>query len=242
VASDARGASDGKPNLVDAGKPKPGDSCAPSNEDTCNDPTNALVCQDGTILSVPCRGPRGCTGAGPSFACDDGVGNEGEACIMATNGGMNIACTVDKKAAVVCESGRWRLFSSCKGPNQCGVTGRAVNCDNEFADMGDRCPPQADDAWRACTTNRKSEVVCQNGTIVLWQPCKGPRGCGIDHGQVSCDTTLGSEGDICRRVDFLACSADKAQLLKCSQQLEWVKYKDCTKEGCVTSDTTIRCR
>jgi hypothetical protein len=224
------------------GKQKAGDKCTHNNMYICDDATNGLLCQDGTVVAVACRGPGGCKGTGAQSECDDDIGKENENCIMATGGGTNRACTVDKKGMLECVSGKWKLVSGCKGPKACSVTGTTLHCDDDFADIGDPCVTEANDANYSCTPDKQSEVVCQNNKFVVWRPCKGPTGCSIQNSKVNCDWTFSSEGDTCRTVDTYACTTDATQMLKCSPQFKWTKDKDCKKEGCKVKGNQISCK
>jgi hypothetical protein len=227
--------------------PKVGDVCTPDDRIlsvTCEDPSNGLVCQDGKLISVPCRGPKGCNGTGPSAACDDDLGTEGEACIMPGQGwtrGTNVACSMEQKAWLECASGKWKLVSSCKGPMGCAVKGSTLHCDDDYADIGDRCRTVADEVNVACTLDKTSLLVCRYDTFVLASPCKGPKGCSSDSDKLHCDASIGAEGDACMDVGTSACTTDAKQTLRCSSLYKWVKDKDC-KTGCAVNGNIVECK
>jgi hypothetical protein len=231
-----------EPSLQGGGKPKPGDKCTPNDASTCDDTTSGLVCVEGTVVSMPCRGPEGCTGTGPSFQCDDALGVEGEPCRIPPSGMSNVACTIDNKQLLGCEAGRWKLVSGCKGPKGCKISGVTVQCDDDVADLGDTCRTQANEENYACTPDKKQEVVCQGNTFVSWRFCKGPLGCHITNDTISCDSSFADEGDVCRVVDYRTCAANGKSLLRCSPQFKWTKAKDCTKDGCKVEGNSIYCR
>jgi hypothetical protein len=173
-------------NALKSLKQKPGDKCLSNGTFTCNDATTALLCQTGTLVSMPCRGPKGCSGQGPGSQCDDDLGTAGEPC-MVGSGGENYACTTDMKGQLVCNSGKWVINSTCKGPGACKVTGNIVHCDDDFADVGDPCQSNASDANYSCTPDKKDMVVCTNNKFVKSKECKGPKGCHIENQMVYCN-------------------------------------------------------
>jgi hypothetical protein len=230
--------------------PKVGDVCTPDGGDisiTCEDATNGLVCQDGKLISVPCRGPKGCNGTGPSAACDDDLGTEGEACIMTSpamraQGFTNLACTMEQKAMLACASGKWKLKSWCRGPMGCAVKGSTLHCDDDYSDVGDPCHTEPTNANYSCTPDKTSLVVCRNDTFVLASACKGPKGCRLESdNKIHCDTTIGAEGDSCMDVGTVACTADAQQTLSCSPLFKWVKGKDC-KTPCSVNGKVVECK
>lgn len=220
-------------------KQKPGDKCVNNGQFQCTNASTALLCQSGTIVSMPCRGPNGCQGVGPGSQCDDDLGQAGEPCLSGS-GGDNYACAVDHKSELVCTNGKWTVESTCKGPGSCKVEGLMVHCDDDFADVNDPCKSAASDANYSCTPDKKTIVVCQSNKFVEWEGCHGPKGCHIENNQVYCDTSMGAVGDQCRHADSHACSDDATQLLRCSPQFKWTKQMDC-KHGCKVHGTEVDC-
>src|ERR1700722_15465540 len=113
---------------------KAGDKCVSNGTFQCSDPSAALLCAGGTLVSMPCRGPSGCQGTGPGSQCDDDLGQAGEPC-LAGSSGENYACGTDQKSELVCSAGKWAVNSTCKGPAGCKITGEMVHCDDDFADI-----------------------------------------------------------------------------------------------------------
>ena len=210
---------------------KPGDKCTSSGKFACTDSTNALLCQSGTIVAMSCRGPHGCTGVGSSSQCDDDLAVAGEPCLMGA-GGENYACTMDKKAELVCTAGKWVVNSTCKGPGSCAVTGNMVHCDDDFADIGDPCVSNASDANYSCTPDKRVEVVCKANKFVEAQGCLGPKGCHIENSNVYCDITMANVGDMCRQVDSRSCTTDGKTMTRCTAQLRWAAQQSCPHNGC----------
>jgi hypothetical protein len=222
-------------------KRKPGDKCVAPGTFTCSDPSTALLCQTGTLITMPCRGPNGCTGTGPGSQCDDDFGQTGEPCLTGSNG-ENYACGTDQKSELVCTAGKWTLASTCKGPAACKITGLMVQCDDNFADVGDPCQSNASDANYSCTPDKKTIVVCQQNKFAEWEGCRGPKGCHIEGNNVYCDTTLGKEGDMCRHADNHACSDDGTAMLKCTAAFKWTKQSDCKHGGCTVKGNEVDCK
>ena len=167
-------------------KQKAGDSCTKNNQLVCVDPSNALLCINGTLQADPCRGPHGCQGFGAASQCDDDLGQAGEACVMGS-GGENYACSTDLNAELICQNNKWIVNSTCKGPGHCKVTGLTINCDDDFADLGDPCKSSASDANYSCTMDKKTRIVCTANKFVTYDYCHGPKGCHIEGNIVYCD-------------------------------------------------------
>jgi hypothetical protein len=223
-------------------KQKAGDKCSHNNMFLCSDANTALICVQGTIETMPCRGAKGCATSGGEPECDDDISKEGEACVMPPAGALNVACTTDAKGLLHCANNKWTLASGCKGPKGCKFSGTNFTCDDDFADVGDVCVTQAGDTNYSCTPDKKQEVVCQGNKFVSWRLCKGPKGCHLSADNVMCDDSFADEGDVCRHVDNGACTADAKTMLKCSPQFKWTKAKDCKKDGCKVEGNNVTCR
>lgn len=167
-------------------KQKAGDSCTKNNALVCTDPSTALLCVNGVLQNDPCRGPHGCQGFGAASQCDDDLGQAGETCIMGS-GGENYACSTDLNSELICQNNKWVVESTCHGPGHCKVTGLTVNCDDDFADVGDPCKSSASDANYSCTMDKKTRIVCTANKFVTYDFCKGPKGCHIEGNIVYCD-------------------------------------------------------
>jgi hypothetical protein len=168
-------------------KTKPGDKCSANGQIQCSDPSTALLCVGGAWQTNPCRGPHGCQGFGPGSQCDDDFGMAGEGCISGGVGGDNYACATDKLSELICTNNKWVVNSTCKGPGKCTVTGLTVNCDDDWADIGDPCKTNASDANYSCTPDKKTRVVCTANKFVVYDHCNGPKGCHIEGNVVYCD-------------------------------------------------------
>jgi hypothetical protein len=224
----------------------PGASCTIGNDRLqCADSSTASLCRDGKWVTMPCRGPSGCTDwdAGPE--CDDDFGQAGEPCRVGISGD-NLACTTDRLSELTCLAGTWALARTCKGAKKCIITGTTPNCDDSLGDVGDPCVASASESNFACATNKTMEVVCDAPSKTL-QPsitCRGPKGCWVDRvdsSKVYCDQSMARIGDKCGPVDNQSCSVDAKQELKCSPQLTWQKQRDCKKAGCKIKNSEVVC-
>lgn len=228
-------------------KPTAGGKCVSNGKYLCTDTTTALICQGGVYATMPCHGPRGCTGIGNNSSCDDDLGQEGETCAMGV-GGDNLACGVDHARELICTLNKWTMARTCKGPKKCSVkhlgSTEEIDCDDSFADVGDLCKVEAGDNNYGCTTDKKVEVECDAAStkFIAYQGCRGQKGCFIDNANmVHCDQTAAREGDPCHPVDNHSCNEDATSELKCSPQFKWIKQKDCKHDGCKIKSNEVYC-
>jgi hypothetical protein len=205
----------------------------------CADTSSALACQNGTVVSVACHGPKGCTGAGASSQCDDDLAQEGDGCMMTVN--ENYACSTDHKKELICKDGKFVTVRTCKGVKACNITGNVIDCDDTVAEVGDACVEEAGDANYACSVDKKLEIVCKGGKFEESNICRGAKGCVVQGQMVMCDSSVAREGEVCRPVDNHACSEDAKSELKCSPQMKWTKKRDCKREGCKVKGNEIWC-
>lgn len=83
-----------------------------------------LICPDATKVwtrEAVCLGPAGCHVDGGSVGCDDSLGAVGELCVREGQ----LACSVDHRTLLRCESGRFSLDRACV----CGIGDAGVTCD-----------------------------------------------------------------------------------------------------------------
>lgn len=57
-----------------------GDRCAGDRALVCTEPRSALLCRNGLLAALPCRGPKGCVDSGDNSSCDDRLLDEGDVC------------------------------------------------------------------------------------------------------------------------------------------------------------------
>jgi hypothetical protein len=223
----------------------PGGSCQSNGKFQCSDTLNAFLCQNGVIVSMPCRGPRGCQGQGTASTCDDDLAQEGDACQQTLN--ENYSCSLDHSKELLCKDGKFQTASTCKGPKKCSVTtsgaSTTIKCDDSMADVGDPCVVEPGDANYGCSIDKKIEVQCDaaSSKFVASNGCRGPKGCWVESELVHCDASYAREGDACRPVDNHACSEDAHSELKCSPQMKWAKQRDYKRDGCKVKGHEIWC-
>lgn len=165
--------------------------------------------------------------------------------------GRRAACSIDKKADLVCgSSDRFVVANTCKGPGGCQVKpdGKKIACDSTLADPNDPCDIEDD----ACTVDHQSEVRCVGGRFVVVSSCKGPSGCRLTDksggGKVlSCDDHVADVGDPCFDSARTACSVDGRRYLTCVGQRFVVANVCAGKSGCKathvvgTDETRMEC-
>ncbi len=222
-------------------KPTPGGPCVTNNKYMCNDPSSAMLCQNGKYVNMPCRGPRGCRGMGASSMCDDDLAAEGDVCLQTLN--ENWSCTTDHNKELICKDGKFAVARTCKGPKRCSISAEVVSCDDSVADIGDQCIAEPGDANYGCSTDKKQEIVCDAASS-KFQPsasCRGPKGCWIEGDSVHCDKSMARAGEKCRSVDDHTCSEDAMNELKCTPQLTWAMQRPCKHNGCKIKFNEVFC-
>jgi len=104
------------------GSPKAGDKCDTTGF-LCESTTAALECKVGAWVSLPCKGPGGCTRNGDTVKCDMSGNVEGDACASTAEGkGL---CTSDGLGTLECRDGKLVKTNTCRS---CTVTGDQVIC------------------------------------------------------------------------------------------------------------------
>lgn len=106
---------------------KPGEKCS-GGLGSCTTDSTARQCQDGIIVDVPCRGPKGCFKSGAlAMTCDVSVAREQETCMNENEG--KFACSEDHRAGLLCEHHRFERSRECTGARGCFVTNGQIGCD-----------------------------------------------------------------------------------------------------------------
>ncbi len=121
--------------------------------------------------------------------------------------GDKLVCA-DKKTALSCHDGKY-VAVACKGAKGCKKKKGEIRCDVSANEDGDECTANLSNKGD-CSPDGKSWVVCHKGKFRVL-PCRGPKACKSR----TCDTTMGNEGDQCRRNDSYACSPDKKRQVVC---------------------------
>jgi hypothetical protein len=91
----------------------------------CTGPKVATTCAGGRELSVPCRGPAGCQERAEGATCDNVLGKEGDAC----DEEHDFACALDRKAALECQAGVFRIVTAYDGVEGCKLEGDEIKCE-----------------------------------------------------------------------------------------------------------------
>jgi len=214
-------------------KPKPGDKCSGAGSPTCSDPATALVCSNGIVTAMPCRGPKACTSSASQVQCDNALALAGDGCDQPGD----VACAVDHKSALECQSGKFAVAETCKGARACEIDGDKIACDNDVADLGDPCRVEAD---YACTSDKLMALKCVGKKFQSLNTCRGKAGCRVfelpeeKKTDFVCDDTLALENDTCDTEGEEACSMDKTELFRC-KSTHFVKDHACPG-GCSFDD------
>ncbi len=201
-----------------------GGSCK-IGESLCATKDSALTCKQGKLVEIGCKGPLGCTRFQDHANCDTSISNLGEPCMGQSE--EEYACSVDKKQALICRSGRFERYLECRGVAGCALLGVQVSCDTSVARNGDPCKVQG---ASACSDDKTEMLICRDGKFVGYRNCRGAFGCYMKNDAPSCDETLSQEGDPCGLPGYVVCSVDHQSELICSSG-RFTKSRSC-KNGC----------
>jgi len=103
--------------------PEAGDDCSPEGAIACESTSQALFCQGGKLVAVPCRGAAGCITNNERGTCDLTRALAGDACPSAVaNQGQCDANNANR--LLRCTSGTWTA-EVCNG---CAVQGSSIYC------------------------------------------------------------------------------------------------------------------
>lgn len=193
--------------------PKAGDKCV-AGQVACADPASALTCADGKYKAIACRGPKGCSKSGAQIDCDDSVAQENDGCDEEDE----VACSVDKKAALGCHGGKFVVDETCKGAKACELKDDKIYCDNDIADPGDPCHFNDD---YGCTSDKTFVVKCVDHKMAKLNSCRGAKGCRVfelpqeKKTEFVCDDSIAQADDECDESGEHACAMDKKSLYVC---------------------------
>lgn len=133
----------------------------------------------------------------------------------------------EQAAVLLCRSGTWTRVP-CRGPDGC-VVEDAPRCDDSLGEEGEPCVLSGQ---HSCGTDKRRALVCDGGKFRRYMSCRGPKGCTMSSGSVTCDSApQGSVGDPCDSPGQKTCSLDKKSELEC-QNGTFVKRRDC--KSCTT--------
>ena len=233
-----------------------GERCAGDGALVCTEPGAALLCRNGSLAAMPCRGPKGCVDSGDNSICDDSLLDDGDVC-RDRGSPDDYACSSDHTKGIICDRGIARVVRTCRGPKQCTVQDEKSRCDDSFAEAGDPCSPKPGDANYACGIDGTMQLVCDSDTrrFRVFTACRGFLHCGFqdhymsckkeqcefeDH-HMSCDQSVARDGEPCSPVDNVSCSEDATLELKCSAQWRWITKRACSKHPCVVDHSEVYC-
>lgn len=220
---------------LSACKRSPGSSCEP-REAHCRDASTALLCSDGKLTDVPCRGKNGCASRDGKTSCDISGNRIGDRCSRDDQG---VAVCASPSAMLVC---RGEAFTSvpCRGPKGCEAVGEQPRCDQSVAELGEACNP---DGGKACSTDESRVLTCAEGRMKELYLCRGEGKCRSQAGKLSCDQTMAQLGDRCDKAlsGHIACSEDKKALITCKDE-RFVPSEKC-KAGtvCTVNGQSTKC-
>ncbi|HEX9621688.1 MAG TPA: hypothetical protein VF989_16195 [Polyangiaceae bacterium] len=210
-------------------EPAAGRSCG-EGDVYCVDRSRQLVCEDGVFIETPCRGPGGCAIHPDGVRCDVAKNRAGDRCSKDDEGAS--ACAAEHRM-LVCRGGAY-VDVPCRGPDGCITAGSRTSCDTAVARAGDACSGNA----QACDDAGKRVLVCRDRKMEPSFHCRGPDGCAVQGGPLSCDVSIARVGDPCdeRMQGQHACADDQSGLVTCKDgkfQLTEAcpKGKSCTSEG-----------
>jgi hypothetical protein len=98
----------------------------------CQSPKLAAKCAGGVTRQLPCRGPAGCVESSGNATCDNALALTGDAC----DEEHDFGCALDRKAALECQQGTFRVVTHYRGIDGCVLDGDEIEC---TAPMRSRC-------------------------------------------------------------------------------------------------------
>ena len=191
-------------------KPSVGSACD-KGEGRCLDAKRELVCQAGKFIETPCNGPGGCSLTKAGVSCDFSGNQPGDPC--STDEEEAATCS-NKDYMLACHGGLYKRLS-CRGSRGCeNVDGRAL-CDTSLAELGDACQEENS---KACSGDGAQVLICRQHSMRRYYLCRGPNGCTLSAGKLSCDTSVAKLGDACDKKlegQAFSCSLDARAVLVC---------------------------
>jgi hypothetical protein len=190
-------------------RPSAGSSCD-KGESRCLNPNRALVCQKGVFIETPCLGKKGCLTEPAGVSCDVSANRAGDPCSTDEEGA---AVCGDDRTLVACRKGKYARVP-CRGPGGCTQEGANTRCDATVAEVGEPC---ADEDKKACATDGRRVLACDNGRMQPKYECRGEHGCRVTQNKVDCDLTIARLGDACDKLveGTFACSEDARAIVRC---------------------------
>lgn len=160
-----------------------GEPCLEEGKPECSgDHKSMIKCEKNHWALVDkCAGALGCVSNAEGTKCDLGAATLGSACTKENEG--NASCTPDAKSLLICKGGKMTLGATCKGMHGCRQKGTELECDETISDLGDTCDSSDYEGKFACSTDKKTRLVCKNNKMVKDKACK----CSVMIDQVNCD-------------------------------------------------------
>jgi hypothetical protein len=191
-------------------KPSAGSSCE-KGEARCLDAKRELICQAGSFIESPCKGPGGCRLTEKGTSCDFSGNQAGDPCSADEEGAASCS---NKAGMLACHGGRYALVP-CRGARGCvNAEGRAL-CDTSIAEPGDACQG---DNLKACSADGSQVLICKQHTMQRFYQCRGASGCASSGGKLTCDTSVAKLGDACDKKlegQAFSCTPDGREILVC---------------------------
>ncbi|MBK7584226.1 MAG: DUF1962 domain-containing protein [Myxococcales bacterium] len=216
-------------------KPAPGGSCD-RGEAKCVDKQSQLVCQKGSYIQAPCKGPRGCGLTPTGVSCDITGNQPGDICSTDEEGASGC---IDAKTKIVCSGGKFAA-TTCRGPRGCETQEGRPLCDLSVAEPGDAC--READLTKACSVDGKQYLSCRAGKMTMEFQCLGPNGCKSEAGKLSCDMSYARDQDPCttEMEGKHACNLDKGSIVMCKGG-KFVVDEECKSGTACNAEGSIRC-
>jgi len=163
---------------------KVGDACKinPNQNERANGACNEdfkseLRCKDGKMaITNQCRGEQGCTPLSTGPWCDRSVAEPGDGCDPLKQE-FAVGCLATHEKMLTCKDGKLAQEVRCGGEGKCyvrqygqdGFSHYQAECDQSSAQVGEAC---VKDGGMACSEDKESRLMCQNGKFVLEKACK----------------------------------------------------------------------
>lgn len=217
--------------LIEKLKPHHGSPCA--GETSLCSGASALICHDGKYFETRCRGPKGCRVSGELLTCDVSLDTDDDHCPSSWEG--KGSCSDKKDALVACHDGAFER-TPCRGPKGCWEKGASdLACDMSAVAEGDPCETEGSSA---CSADHATMFDCVKSKMAHPQPCRGPKGCLVENKTVTCDKSIGVEGDEC--TEGGVCNAEHDKVLGCKGG-KLAVHQICRGGPCVSVDGNVVC-
>jgi hypothetical protein len=118
--------------------------------------------------------------------------------------------------------------------------GGNTRCDATIAEVGEPC---AENDKKACATDGRHVLACDEGRMRPQYECRGPNGCRVAERKVNCDLSIARLGDACDKLveGTFACSEDARAIVKCEGG-QFIPDEKCKgAERCLSEPGSTRC-